>query len=351
MKKIKILIANDGYHAHYFERMSWLRAFQSINFIEAHIYDIKTPAFKVFDKVEPDIFIGQLYNLDEATIKCINNRPHMKVALRAGEWGDFETDPKFNILQSTQKDIDNAKKLVGNGGLNFVYTHYEQESVNKTHSHFVNKIGVEAHGITLCADVFSYLGGKVDESLVCDIGFVGGYWNYKGQIIDQYLLPLFYPVGKYNIKIFGNQGWNGVNQYCGHIAENSVKDLFVSAKICPNLSEPHAHEYGIEVNERGFKVLAAGGFCIGDNVASHKRIFGDGMVFADSPEDFKEKIDYYLANPEESVKIANRGQLLVLKNHTSYHRAAQFLSLFGYEKESKSILDIWNQYLQNIFKE
>lgn len=345
MKKIKILISNDGYHAHYFERMSWLRAFQSVNFIDAHIYDTKEPAFKIFDKIEPDIFIGQLYNLDQATIKCINNRPHMKVALRAGEYG-FETDPKFNILKSNVAQVGLAKQLKDTGGLDFVYTHYEQESVEVTHSGFKD-IGIPAYGIPLCADVFSYFGGKFDESLSCDIGFVGGYWPYKGYIIDQYLLPLCYPVGNYNIKIFGNQGWDGVNQYCGHIAESQVKDLFVSAKICPNLSEPHAHEYGIEVNERGFKVLAAGGFCIGDNVASHKRIFGDGMVFAENPIDFKEKVDYYLKNPEEAKQIASRGQSIVLNNHTSYHRIARFLMLFGYEREGQSVLEIWNKYIQN----
>lgn len=350
MKKIKVLISNDGYHAHYFERMSWLRAFQSVNFIDAYIYDIKEPAFKVFDKIEPDIFIGQLYNLDTATIKCINNRPHLKVALRAGEYGSFETNPKFNILKSSTEEFNLAKKLRDCGGLDFVYTHYEQESVNSTHSLFKEN-GIPAYGITLCADVFSYLNGKFDESLSCDIGFVGGYWPYKGYIIDQYLLPLCHPVGKYNIKIFGNQGWSGVNQYCGHIKEENVKHLFASTKICPNLSEPHAHEYGIEVNERGFKVLAAGGFCIGDNVASHKRIFRDGMVFAENSNDFKDKIDYYLKNENEAKIIAKKGQSIVLKNHTSYHRIAQFLKLFGYQKESEQIINIWNNYLEQNFKE
>lgn len=350
MKKIKVLISNDGYHAHYFERMSWLRAFQSVNFIDAYIYDIKEPAFKVFDKIEPDIFIGQLYNLDQATIKCINNRPHMKVALRAGEYGSFETDPSFNILKSSESEFELAKHLRNVGGLDFIYTHYEQESVNLTHSKFIES-GIPAYGITLCADIFSYFNGRKDPSLECDIGFVGGYWPYKGQVIDQYLLPLCYPVGQYNIKIFGNQGWSGVNQYCGHIQETNVKNLFVSSKICPNLSEPHAHKYGIEVNERGFKVLAAGGFCIGDNVASHKRIFGDGMVFADDPIDFKDKIDYYLKNPEEAANIAKKGQQTVLTSHTSYHRISEFLKLFGYSAQAKQIIDIWNQFLNQNFKE
>jgi hypothetical protein len=344
MKKLKILIANDGYHAHYFERMAWINAFNSIASIEAKMYNVKDPAFRVFDEFEPDIFIGQLYNLDRATVKCIKNRPHLQVALRAGDCGDFKTDPRFNILQTSEAEFKAVEELHRTTGQpNFVYIHYEQDQANMTHSRFI-QAGIPVAGIMLCADVHSYLGGSYDPSLECDIGFVGGYWSYKAQTINRYLLPLCYPVNKYNIKIFGNQGWTGVNQYCGHINENKVKDLFVSAKICPNLSEPHAHEYGIEINERSFKVLAAGGFCIGDNVASHKRIFQDGMVFADNEEDFKQKIDYFLQNRDQANIISKTGQAIVLKNHTNYHRAAQFLSLFGYKDLSETILSSWNKY-------
>jgi hypothetical protein len=344
VKKIKILIANDGYHAHYFERMAWVNAFNSLNFVEAQMYDIKTPAFRVFDAFEPDIFLGQLYNLDVATIKCIQKRPHLKVGLRAGDYGDLETDPRFNILKVTEKELtvlDTLKKETGQP--EFVYIHYEPESVKKTHSKF-EQMGIKTAGILLCADVHSYIGGVYNDYFGCDIGFVGGYWPYKAQIIDKYLLPLCFPVGKYSVKIFGNQGWNGVNQFCGTINEQDVKDLFVSAKICPNLSEPHAHEYGVEVNERTFKVLAAGGFCISDNVASHKRIFGDGVVFADSPIDFEEKIQYFLGRPEERKLVADKGRKIVLKNHTNYHRVSQILSLFGYEDYSKLVLNSWEDY-------
>lgn len=350
MKKLKILIANDGYHAHYFERMSWLNAFNSINFIEAQIYDVKTPAFRVFDSFEPDIFIGQLYNLDQATIKCIKNRPHLKVCLRAGDWSDFHTDPRFNILQTTQKEIKLLENLKNETGQpEFIYIHYEQKSVDQTHCYFNTKLNIPTVGILLCADIHSYLNGGYDPELACDIGFVGGYWPYKGQIINSYLLPLCYPVNKYKIKIFGNQGWVGVNQYCGHIKEERVKNLFISAKICPNLSEPHAHEYGIEVNERSFKILAAGGFCIGDDVASHKRIFQNGMIFASDPHEFREIIGYYLHNQDKAKEIAKIGQKIVLSKHTNYHRVAQFLQNFGYDQESNSVISLWNKYYAENF--
>ena len=182
-----------------------------------------------------------------------------------------------------------------------------------------------------------YSGAEVDPKLECDIGFVGGYWPHKGLIIDRYLFPLLNPVGKYRVKIFGNQPWK-VNQYCGLIGDNEVKNLFASAKICPNLSEPHAHEYGIDVNERIFKILYSGGFCISDNVESYK-MFGDGVVLADSPEDFREKIDYYLARPDKRKEISFRGRDYVKKNHTGLHRCAKILSEFGFTDLSKQIIE------------
>jgi len=63
---MKILISSDGKHAHYFQRMAWANAFSSIGF-NVMLWDCKTvPAFDIFDTFEPDIFLGQSYNLDEA---------------------------------------------------------------------------------------------------------------------------------------------------------------------------------------------------------------------------------------------------------------------------------------------
>jgi spore maturation protein CgeB len=182
-----------------------------------------------------------------------------------------------------------------------------------------------------------YGGAEVDDKLKCDIGFVGGYWPHKGLIIDKYLFPLLHPMHKYRVKIFGNQPWK-VNQYCGVINDADVKNLFVSAKICPNLSEPHAHEFGIDVNERIFKILYSGGFCISDNVDAYK-MFGDGIVIADSPEDFENKINHYLDTPEERVAIAKRGRQYVKDNHTGFHRCSTILSECGFKDLSKQVIE------------
>jgi len=342
---MKILICNDGRHAHYFQRMAWANAFDRTGHQVFFWENQKTSAFDAFDMSEPDIFLGQSYNLDHGTIKCIKERPHLKVGLRAGDWGDHEKEvdkSSYNILFCSEKEKDNLKKLKDEtGSPEFVHIHYPDWAVKQTHNHF-EKIGIRAESIMMCADTSVYGHGQPRKELACDIGFVGGYWPYKGIIIDQYLMPLLHPLGKYNVKIFGNQPWPA-NQYCGLINDEKVKDLFVSAKICPNLSEPHAHKFGFDVNERIFKVLFAGGFCITDNVAGY-RMFGDGVVIANSPQDFREKVDHYLKNPTEAAEISEKGYWIVKENHTNYHRAAEIMNLFGYKNEAQKILRMVDEF-------
>jgi len=343
---MKILIANDGYHAHYFERLSWANAFNSDPENQCYVYDNKLPAFDVFKRVEPDIFIGQLYNLDRATLKCIEQRPHMKVALRAGEYNTQYNDP--NILSVTDEQVNLVEDLRERTGKpDFIYTHYTQEDILRTHYGF-QLLGYKLVGIPMSADLHTYGSPEPNPALECDIGFVGGYWPYKGRVINEYLTPLCFEE-KYNIKIFGNQPWPHISQYCGTISDQEVASLFVSAKICPNLSEPHAHTYGIDVNERAFKVLAAGGFCIMDNVLAAIKMLGDGAIFANDAKDFRAQIDYYMSKPKERAEIAAIGRKRVWTYHSNFNRAISFFENFDEPQAAERMKQIHNDYCNSFF--
>lgn len=343
---MRILIANDGTHAHFFERMAWANAFNASG-LECVVYNCKTlKNFDVFDKFNPDIFIGQLYNVDDSLIKCLEERPHIKFALRAGEYRN-EKMPN-GILETSERDIAMLERLlIRVGSPSFIYTHYLQKDIEQTHCLFKDRYGIKLLGLPMSGDVITYGRAVKRDYLKCDIGFVGGYWGYKGLVIDQYLTPLLTDFSLHT-KIFGNQLWPHVNQYCGIISDEEVRDLFVSAKICPNLSEPHAHTYGIDLNERAFKVLAAGGFCIMDNVEAAKTVFKDGVVFADNPKDFEEKIRFYLKeeNSEKRSEIASRGRQIVLESHTNFHRASLILESFGNIDNSRKVLNAYNNSFQ-----
>ena len=338
---MKVLISSDGIHAHYFQRISWFNAFRACG-IEAAIWDCKNvSAFDAFDSFEPDVFLGQSYNLTDSLLKCIYERPHLKVGLRAGDWGDhdqFVDRSKYNILFCSEVEKQVLKKLKEETGKpDFVHIHYTPESIKHTHNLFA-KIGIEAKSLMMCADTFSYGNSNFDKTLECDIGFVGGYWPYKGQVISEYLFPILNNVGEYNVKIFGNQPWP-VNQYCGVLSDSKVKDLFKSAKICPYLSVPHAQKYGIDVYERIFSVLYSGGFCVSDSVQSYN-IFGNGVVLAENAEDFREKIKFYLKeeNKDKKETISKIGREIVKQKHTGFDRAAQIVEYFGLKALAKDIL-------------
>lgn len=333
----------DGYHAHHFERLGWFNALNRAGLPVAYYDCKKESAFDVFDQLNPTVFIGQSYNLDRATIKCIKARPQMKVILRAGNFSSNEemmndpnvlctTEQEYRILGSLLEEIDKP---------DLVYCHYLQEDMEITHDKFRTKLGIKILGVPMSADLDTYYNGSYNDLFESDIAFVGGYWPYKGQIIDQYLTPLCANYD-YKIKIFGNRIWPHVNQFCGFIDDHHVKDLFASAKVCPNLSEPHSHTYGIDVNERAFKVLAAGGRCVMDNVAAAKKIFGNHVLFAENPKDFKEKVDNIIKNPYDTTE----SKQFVVNNHTNYHRVASMLENVGEHKKAKRVMDAHNNYIQ-----
>ena len=126
--------------------------------------------------------------------------------------------------------------------------------------------------------------------------------------------------GKFNIKIFGGSDWPVV-QYAGKISNENVKHAFRSATVCPNVSEPHSQDFGYDIIERPFKVLMSGGFCISDYVESMANdVFtNDEVLFAKTPEEFEQLIQYYVNHPKEAALYAEKGFNCVLQNHTYFH--------------------------------
>lgn len=335
------MILSDGKHAHYYQRLAWANAFNSLPGWDAKLWwPDQTPAYDAFDMYEPDILLAQTYNLNKPLIKCIEERPHLKVGLRAPDWGSQVTDDKrFRILKASEEE----KKLVEQlrertGQPEFLHIHYPEYALKETHDKWA-ETGVPVKSIMMCADVNSYAGARYVDAFACDIGFVGGYWPYKGRVIDKYLLPIC-DDKDLRIKIFGNQPWTETDRYCGMLQDNNVRHLFASAKICPNLSEPHAQEYGYDVNERVFKTLFCGGFVISDYVEGlektlHKDLqVGEfrGYLYAEDESEFRDLIYAYLEDDYARKKASEAGRKIVCKSHTNFHRVEELLNAFGIEE-------------------
>ena len=324
---MKILIQHEHNASHYIYT-GLQRAFISQGH-ECTFWDTKSlAAFDIFDMFEPDIFIGQGYNLTRAIIKCIKERPNIKVLLKVGCWGpvckDVDTE-KYPILLKTDEEIKSVEQ-VSDAVKNLTLFNYVHPNRKDYLMGSWEGVVAKTIGLLPAADMNECEAGVFDPSLECEIGFTGGYWPYKGQNLDKYIIPMCYPVGKHNIKIFGNQPWP-VPQYMGAASNETVRNLFKSALICPNVSEPHANVFGFEVNERVFKLAASGAFFISDPIASlTEDIFTKNeAVVAKDPKDFYELIQEVIKNPEIREKHIHACQDTVLKNHTYAHGAKQIL--------------------------
>lgn len=330
-------------------RSGWGRAIKSVGddfvFWDAQ----RKPAFDAFNEINPDIFIGTTYDLDRATAKCIAARPQMKVILYASAWGpliDKVDKEKYPIVVTTEQEKKAIAQLKQSTGKpDFVFIHTHDNWMEATMSGW-RSIGVEPVSLLNAADLYVYSLGRHRPELYSDVSFVGGYWPYKARNLDRYILPLCQRQDL-KVKLFGNQPWP-VPQYLGYVDDYEVKDIFRSAIICPNVSEPHSTDLGFDVVERPFKVLSAGGFCISDYVESmDKDIFGDAIPYYRSSTEFNDLIKHYMEYPEERLPFILKGQKLVLQNHTYWDRISVIYQRLGLPDKQRECMEVKAKYVES----
>ena len=308
----------------------------------------EVPAFDIFHKIEPDLFIGTTYGLDRATIKCIQQRPNLKVVLRASDWGNFTDTIDLNyykILVANKQEIELVKQLKETTGKpEFIINHYHQNWICKTHKHW-EELGIRAVGVMLGADLFNYYNGKYSEQFASDLCIISSYHPSKAINIDKYILPLCYPVGRYNIKIFSTWHWP-VPQYCGSIPQSFNKNVLASAKICLNMGEPFSQDLKYDVIERPFYILANKCFCISEYVQSMQEdVFNEGEIPAGkTPQEYWDLIDYYLANSLERELKAKLGHQKVMKSETYFHRISQLFTELNMVDEANKIMNKYEEW-------
>ena len=104
----------------------------------------------------------------------------------------------------TEEEVKNVEKVAGSLSdiKNLVLFNYVHPNRKNYLMGGWEETVAKTIGLLPAADPIYYFKENVNEQLKCDIAFVGGYWPYKGQNLDKYIIPLCYPLGKYNIKIF-----------------------------------------------------------------------------------------------------------------------------------------------------
>lgn len=266
----------------------------------------------------------------------------MKVIMFGSAWGPFINDvdlKKYPIVVTSEAEkraIEKLKKETGKP--DFVFIHAHSRWLDGTMSGW-SEIGVPYHGILNAADTFVYLNGTFRPELACDVGFVGGYWGYKAQNLNRYILPLCHRNGDLRVKVFGNSVWP-VSQYLGSISDQDSRDLFASATVCPNVSEPHSTDLGWDVIERVFKVPVAGGLVVSDYVEEARDLFTEEeLPMARNPADFEKLVRYAIEDGRFRSKTKANMKTKVLLSETYWERVADFFTHLGMVGEAKNVVN------------
>ena len=95
-----------------------------------------------------------------------------------------------------------------------------------------------------------------------------------------------------------------------------------------------------QINERVFKVLGSGGMPIVDNIPQYRQLFSeDELVISSDPDDFLEKVNFFLSNPDARKKYIQSGRKAVFSRHTYIHRAKFFLKNLNIDWEQEGSFD------------
>lgn len=162
----------------------------------------------------------------------------------------------------------------------------------------------------------------------CDLSFAGaGYYNR---------INFFKGLGDYNFKIWG-VSWpdrhvakllvDGETRFDSETFMKIVAGSRINLNLHSSSSKPGVDPDCDAINPRVFEIAAAGGFQLCDPCTGLDQLFDfetELPVYRDLKE-LREKIDYFLANPEARTRFAEAGRRRVLAEHTYTHRAEAML--------------------------
>jgi hypothetical protein len=319
MAKLTIFITNSKSGAFFEIAKGWKNAFAA----GGHKVIMWDGSHQTWNAAEPDIFIGcsgwrQTPPKTHQTRIAIHTNPYCDTTIQ------IPSGPLINE-QKVAIDWTVAQKP------KFVFGYGLQDDMYQWWYGWKKNHDIDVVGMPNAADATIYKPGKPRQSLVCDVGWVGGYWGYKAINMDKYIVPV---ARKYKSIWLG---WSGPKDlWKGKTTQEEICALFHSAKICPCVVEPHTTKFGIDIPERIFKVAASGAMTISDPVVGIDRYFNkDVLPTATNPDHYMELCHMYInMNDAQRKTQAKLMRKEVMENHTYYNRVRQFLKSFGYYNEA-----------------
>lgn len=298
---------------------------------------------QLFAEFQPDLFLVGLGPLTfrylDLDLLVQQKKRGMKVLVSLPFWRSPLAKTRINEVPSL---ADNREwvQLISSGRYGDLYYNI-CEPDDERMAGFTTTTGYPLQTVLLAADR-TVIYPDFQPEFAAEIAFIGTYLPEKRVTFQEWVFPL---ARHYDLRLYG-QDWtlwqrtlsfaHKVGQYFNlpyfrsllkpPLAFADERRIYSSAKILINIHEQYQRRYG-DLNERTFKILAAGGFELCDAVPTLNKYFSPGqhLVVAESSADWFEKIDYFLNHPAERQRIAAAGRQHVLAHHTYHHRVAQLL--------------------------
>jgi spore maturation protein CgeB len=193
-----------------------------------------------------------------------------------------------------------------------------------------DKLGLNAHYLPEACNPLWHTAITLSESdrreFGCDLAAIGSLHYYRARMLEQFV--------SYDLKIWGNAcpSWveSPTRAKYQHrlVAEQSKAKAVRAAQIVVNTMN-YAEIEG--VNCTLFETAGCGGFQITDLKPTLPSLFEPEreIVTFQSRAELKEKVDFYLAHPQERFAIAERAYKRAHKDHTYEQRLRAMFSVLG----------------------
>lgn len=292
---------------------------------------------------QPDIFLTGLNDfslkyLDLSLLKKARKQG-TKVFVNTPFWTSPFSRLRVNEVPSLKDNSDHISLIRSRHYGDIFYNIGEQGDPRM--EGFESTTGYVHHTLPLAADK-TFAAAEYSPQFAADISFIGTYLPGRRAFMKENVFPLR---RKYDLRLYCQDlsVWDRtlnfgmkVGQYFNvpllkSFKKNNVtfeqeRQIFASSTLCLNIHEQYQKDFGMDCNDRTFKVPLYGGFEITDDVQCIRKYFTEGkeIIIAKDAQDWREKIDYYLRNPEKRLPIIKAGRARVLKDHT-YHNRVQTL--------------------------
>jgi len=210
---------------------------------------------------------------------------------------------------------------------------------------FEEATGYRHYTIPLAADKRMHF-PEYSKKFKAEVSYIGTYLPEKRKFLKEQVFPL---KGQYDLKLYGQDwtlkdrlaGWGQkIGQYFNIPLLDSLqkpklrledeRKIYTSSLVSLNVHENYQREFGGDCNERTFKIPACGGFEITDDVACISKYFKEGeeIIIAKDKNDWFDRIEFYIRNPDKRLRIIKAGRKRVLQDHTYHNRVEGFLEIY-----------------------